>query len=131
MKLRTKNQLNTQFSTSSMTDMVFILLIFFMLTAAAVTPQALSIDLPVSNHAAETQSQVNVTITAALDYYVDQQRIAREELGAVLREKLVVGQQNAVLLQIDQTVSVAHMVYVTDLATALQATVAVATRSEP
>ncbi|MEL6152491.1 MAG: biopolymer transporter ExbD [Bacteroidota bacterium] len=131
MKLRTKHKLNTHFSTSSMTDVVFLLLIFFMLSAAAVTPQALTIDLPTSNHAEETQSQVNVTITAALDYYVDQQKTAREQLGAVLRGKLAPGQSNAVLLQIDQTVSVAHMVYVTDLATALQAKVAVATKSVP
>lgn len=112
-----------------MTDIVFLLLIFFMLTVSSVTPQALPIDLPTSTNADILLPQVNVTITAALDYYVDQQKTTQEQLEGLLQQKLTTDQR-FVLLQIDKSVPVAHMVYVTDIAASLQAKVAVATQPD-
>jgi biopolymer transport protein ExbD len=127
MKLRTKNQIDTQFSMSSMTDIVFLLLIFFMLTAAPITPQALPIDLPMSSNATDILlPQVSVMITADLTYYVDEQKTTRDQLADLLQKKLMTDQRS-VLLQVDESVPVAHMIYVTDIAASLQAKVAVAT----
>ncbi|MCU0317939.1 MAG: biopolymer transporter ExbD [Amoebophilaceae bacterium] len=127
MKLNTKHQIDPQFSMSSMTDIVFLLLIFFMLTVTSVTPQALLIDLPMSSNATDiSPPQVNVMITADLTYYVDHQRITREQLAGLLQQKLV-ADQRSVLLQVDESVPVAHMIYVTDIAASLHAKVAVAT----
>lgn len=129
MKLRTRHQVDTHFSMSSMTDIVFLLLIFFMLTVSSVTPQALPVDLPTSNNADVLLPQVNVTITAALDYYVDQQKTTQERLEGLLQQKLD-QEQRLVLLQVDKSVPVAHVIYVTDLAASLQAKVAVATQPD-
>ena len=129
MKLRNKHQANIHFSMSSMTDIIFLLLIFFMLTLTTLTPQALSIDLPTSNHADEVLPQIKVTITADLAYYVDEQKISREQLKSVLQEKIATGQQH-ILLQIDQNLPIAQMIFVTDLAASLQAKLAIATKPE-
>lgn len=129
MKLRTRHKIDTHFSMSSMTDIVFLLLIFFMLTVSSVTPQALPVDLPTSNNADILLPQVNVTITAALDYYVDQQKTTREQLAGLLQQKLE-QDQRLVLLQVDKSVPIAHVIYVTDLAASLQAQVAVATQPD-
>jgi biopolymer transport protein ExbD len=129
MKLNTKHKVDTQFSMSSMTDIVFLLLIFFMLTIASVTPQALLIDLPQSNNADILLPQVDVMITADLIYYVDQQQTTREQLEGLLQQKLNTAQR-VVLLHIDKSVPVAHMIYVTDIAASLHAKVAVATQSD-
>ncbi len=127
MKLNTKHQIDPQFSMSSMTDIVFLLLIFLMLTVTSVAPQALLIDLPMSSNATDISSpQVNVMITADLTYYVDYQRTTREQLAGLLQHKLV-ADQRSVLLQVDESVPVAHMIYVTDIAASLHAKVAVAT----
>lgn len=112
-----------------MTDIVFLLLIFFMLTIASVTPQALLIDLPQSNNADILLPQVDVMITADLIYYVDQQQTTREQLEGLLQQKLNTAQR-VVLLHIDKSVPVAHMIYVTDIAASLHAKVAVATQSD-
>lgn len=130
MKLRNRHQTNTHFSTSSMTDIIFLLLIFFMLTLTPLTPQALSIDLPTSNHTHETPSQTKVTVTADLEYYVDEQKTPREQLKTALQEKLADGSQH-ILLQIDQNLPIAQMIFITDLAASLQAKIAVATKPEP
>ena len=129
MKLRNRHKVDTHFSMSSMTDIVFLLLIFFMLTVASVTPQALPVDLPTSNNADALLPQVNVTITAALDYYVDQQKTSQKQLESLLQQKLN-QDQRLVLLQVDKSVPVAHVIYVTDLAASLQAKVAVATQPD-
>ncbi len=129
MKLRTRHKIDTHFSMSSMTDIVFLLLIFLMLTVSSVTPQALPVDLPTSNNADILLPQVNVTITAALDYYVDQQKTTREQLAGLLQQKLE-QDQRLVLLQVDKSVPIAHVIYVTDIAASLQAQVAVATQPD-
>ena len=129
MKLRTRHKIDPHFSLSSMTDIVFLLLIFFMLTVSSVTPQALPVDLPTSNNADILLPQVNVTITADLNYYVDQQKTTSEQLEGLLKQKLAKGQR-FVLLQVDKSVPVAHMIYVTDIAASLQAKVAVATQPD-
>ncbi len=127
MKLTNKHKIDNQFSMSSMTDIVFLLLIFFMLTVSSVTNQGLPVDLPQSNNAEVQTPQVNVTITADLNYYINQQKIKKEKLKERLKQKLD-KTQPLVLLQIDKSVSVAHMIYVTDIAAALNAKVSVATQ---
>jgi biopolymer transport protein ExbD len=129
MKLTTKHKIDTQFSMSSMTDIVFLLLIFFMLTVSSVAPQALpiEIDLPLSSNADTLLPQVNVMITADLTYYVDHRKTTRERLEGLLQQKLRTAQR-LVLLQVDKSVPIAHMIYVTDIAASLNAKVAVATQ---
>jgi biopolymer transport protein ExbD len=131
MKLTIKHKIDSQFSMSSMTDIVFLLLIFFMLTVSSVAPQALpiEIDLPLSSNAATLLPQVNVMITADLTYYVDHQKTRREHLGGLLQKKLNTPQR-LVLLQVDKSVPIAHMIYVTDIAASLHAKVAVATQPD-
>ena len=131
MKLKTKHKIDTQFSMSSMTDIVFLLLIFFMLTVTSVTPQALRIDLPLSNNADTLPPQVNVMITADLVYYVDHQKTTQEQLGRLLQQQFNTTTQRLVLLQVDKSVPVEHVIYVTDIATSIGAKVAVATQPEP
>ncbi len=131
MKLNRKYEIDTQFSMSSMTDIVFLLLIFFMLTVSSVTPRSLRIDLPLSNNADTLLPQVNVMITADLAYYVDDQKTTQEQLEGLLQQKFNTTTQRLVLLQVDQSVPVAHVVYVTDIAVSLHAKVAVATQPEP
>ncbi len=129
MKLKLSHKVNVNFSMFSMTDVIFLLLIFFMLTISSVTPQALPIDLPISNNTENILPQVNVVITAELDYYVEQQKTSREQLKGLLQQKLD-QVSRLILLQVDQSVSVGHVIYVTDLAASLQAKVVVATQPE-
>lgn len=126
MKLKTRHQLSTQFSMYSMTDIVFLLLIFFMLSLSFVTATGLSVDLPPSQTTHALTPQVSVTITSELDYYVDNQKITPLQLKNILQTKLN-AQNNILLLQVDKSVPIEHMIKVADIANSLHAKVSVAT----
>ena len=129
MKLKTRHTFNTQFSLASMTDIVFLLLLFFMLTVSFVPPIGLTVDLPTSHNANTVTPQVKVTITKNLVYYIDNQIIESSHLQAALQGKLL-GTSKLVLLQIDQSVPVQQMIQVVDIANGLQAQVSIATRPD-
>ncbi len=127
MDLNTKHKVQAAFSMSSMTDIIFLLLIFFMLTASFVTPSGLPVNLPSSKSSTIVMQKVSVTITKDLRYFVDDQRtnIRRlpDDLAAALK-----GQEGVVVLHVDKSVPTEHLINVASIATSLKAKVSVATQ---
>ena len=127
MNLGSKHKIETSFSMSSMTDIIFLLLIFFMLTASFVTPSGLPVNLPSSKSSTIIMQKVSVTITNDLRYFVNDQRtnIRRlpDDLAAALK-----GQEGVVVLHVDKSVPTEHLINVASIATSLKARVSVATR---
>ena len=127
MDLNSKHKVQAAFSMSSMTDIIFLLLIFFMLTASFVTPSGLPVNLPSSKSSTIVMQKVSVTITKDLRYFVDDQRtnIRRlpDDLAAALK-----GQEGVVVLHVDKSVHTEHLINVASIATSLKARVSVATR---
>ena len=70
MALKKRNKVNASFSMSSMTDLVFLLLIFFMITSTVVTPSAIKILLPQSNNQTVAKPITRVIIDENLNYYI-------------------------------------------------------------
>jgi biopolymer transport protein ExbD len=71
MDIRGRNKINPNFNMSSMTDIVFLLLIFFMITSTLVTTSALDILLPKASGKTENKKSISVSITKNLVYYID------------------------------------------------------------
>lgn len=112
---------------SSMTDVIFLLLIFFMLTASFVTPSGLPVNLPTSKSSNIVIQKVSVTITENLQYYVDDRKVTPAQLEGVLRDAFA-GKEGVVVLHCDKTVPVENLVEVASIATALEAKVSIATK---
>ncbi|MCG8341094.1 MAG: biopolymer transporter ExbD [Cytophagales bacterium] len=129
MNIKSKHKIDTGFSMSSMTDIIFLLLIFFTLAASFVTPVGLPVDLPTSKTSDILSPKINVTITSALSYYVGEQKVALRELESVLRKALDENKRD-VVLHVDKSVAVEHLIKVAGIATSLHAKVSVATKSE-
>jgi biopolymer transport protein ExbD len=127
MDLRPKNKVDASFSMSSMTDIVFLLLIFFMLTATFVTPSGLPVNLPSSKSSTIVLQKVSVTISSDLRYYVNDKLVNRNNLEMVLKNELA-GKEGVVVLHVDKSVPTEHLVYVAGIATALEAKVSIATK---
>jgi biopolymer transport protein ExbD len=126
MNFQGRNKVDPAFSMSSMTDLIFLLLIFFMLTASFVTPSGLPVNLPSSKASTIEVQKVSVTVTRNLDYYVNDKRVTRGTLEGELKSKLS-GPNGVVVLHIDKSVSTEELVYVAGIATALEARVSIAT----
>ncbi|WP_424960955.1 ExbD/TolR family protein [Ekhidna sp.] len=129
MDLKSKHRVNASFSMSSMTDIIFLLLIFFMLTASFITPSGLPVNLPSSRSSEIVMQKVSVTITKNLSYFVNNKRVNRSSLESVLRSSLN-GKEGIVVLHCDASVPVERLVEVAGIATSLKAKVSIATKPE-
>lgn len=127
MALQTKNKIEASFSMASMTDIIFLLLIFFMLTSSFITPSGLPVNLPSSETSDIIMQEVTVTITKDLRYSVNEKVIGREEIKNELTT-LLQGKKGQVVLHIDKDVPVEHLVEVGGIAASLQANVSIATK---
>ncbi len=114
---------------SSMTDIVFLLLIFFMLTSSFVTPTGLPVSLPTSQSASIVMEKVAVTITPDLKYYVNNKETPLQNIKGELATLLQAAKEGegAVVLNVDKSVPVEHLVNVASIATELKAKVTLAT----
>lgn len=129
MDLKSKHKVSASFSMSSMTDIIFLLLIFFMLTASFITPSGLPVNLPSSKSSEIVLQKVSVTITKSLTYFVNNQKVSRSSLESTLRSSLK-GKEGIVVLHCDASVPVERLVEVAGIATALKAKVSIATKPE-
>lgn len=89
MALKTRNKVNLSFSMASMSDIVFLLLIFFMITSTLISPNALKLLLPKSNNQVQANKPVTtVSITPDLQFYVETENVGYENLEEYLQQKL-------------------------------------------
>lgn len=129
MALSSKNKVDPAFSMASMTDIIFLLLIFFMLTSSFITPSGLNVNLPSSKKSEIVMQKVSVTITKDLQYLVNNQEVNREGLESVLKAELKNGEvEGVVVLHVDKSVPTENFVEAAGIATALNAKVSIATR---
>lgn len=116
MKFRSRNRVTPEFNMSSMTDIVFLLLIFFMLTSTMVTTNALDLNLPKSKGKTDNNQNVAVSINKDLKYYIDKEEIAKESLEARLQQLLTGNEGKAIVLRAEQGVPIENAVAVMDIA---------------
>jgi len=130
MNLRGRNKVSPEFSMSSMTDIVFLLLVFFLLTSPAITPEALDLILPKAKGKSSNVQNVSVSITKELQYYVDDERISQSRLESVLLSKLKGQQESTIILRAEEGVPIEKAVGVMDIANRNKFKVILAVRPE-
>ncbi len=118
MAITNRNKISVSFSSTGMTDVVFNLLIFFMLTSTLVHPTALKLLLPKGSAQTSAKPQTTVSITADQRYYVEQQPVTLTELEEVLKQKLGSNPDTYISLHADKTVPFESVVQVLNIAQA-------------
>ena len=116
MNLRGRNKVSPEFNMSSMTDIVFLLLIFFMLASTLVTTNAIDILLPTASGKTENKRSVSVSIKKDLTYYIDQKRVGESVLEAEIIAALSADDKPTLVLRAEKSVPVEHVVKVMDIA---------------
>ncbi|WP_337957711.1 biopolymer transporter ExbD [Roseivirga sp.] len=112
-----------------MTDIVFLLLIFFMLTASFITPSGLPVNLPTAQSASISMQKNSLTITADLRYVLNDKEVTPETLENELL-RLTGGQEGTLSLNIDASVPTGHTAKVAGIAAKLKQKTVLVTRPE-
>ncbi|UMB54025.1 biopolymer transporter ExbD [Lutibacter sp. A64] len=116
MDIRGRNKVNPNFNMSSMTDIVFLLLIFFMITSTLVTTSALDILLPKASGKTENRQSTAVSITKNLTYYIDSKKVNENSLEQDLL-KVLAGKDNpTIVLRAEEGVPIEKAVKIMDIA---------------
>ncbi|GFZ92371.1 biopolymer transporter ExbD [Aquaticitalea lipolytica] len=116
MRIRGRNKVTPEFNMSSMTDIVFLLLIFFMLASTLVTTNAIDILLPKASGKTENKKSVAVSIKENLTYYIDQKVVGESMLESELKTLLANQEEPTIVLRAEKSVAVEHVVKVMDIA---------------
>lgn len=136
MGLRTRNKVSADFSMSSMTDIVFLLLIFFMLTSTLVTTNALDLVLPSSNSKSVKKETISVSINQALVHMVDNVVVSPESMESVIKQHLADAMakngtdDKVIILRVEKGVPIEYAVKVMDIAYKNQYKIVLATKPE-
>jgi biopolymer transport protein ExbD len=120
---------------SSMTDIVFLLLIFFMVTSTLVAPNALKLLLPQSNNQTAAKPITTISITKDLKYYVNDDgrliRVAFNEIEPFLQERLGVGNDDIYIsLSAEKSIPLEEVVKIMNIARRNKYKLILATASE-
>jgi biopolymer transport protein ExbD len=99
-----------------MTDLVFLLLIFFMITSTLVSPNALKLLLPQSNNQTQAKAVTSVSIDKNLNFFIETAPVALLDLERQLQLKLLEAQDPTISLHVDKTVPMEEVVKVMNIA---------------
>jgi biopolymer transport protein ExbD len=135
MALKRKTKINPNFSMASMTDIIFLLLIFFMVTSTVVVPNAIKLTLPQSQKQTAAKPLSRVTIDKNLNYYVAfgnqrEKQVSLNDIAPFLQERYAQEPEMFVILYADETVPYGEIVKVLNIANENKFKMALATRPQ-
>jgi biopolymer transport protein ExbD len=117
MNLRGRNRVSAEFNMSSMTDIVFLLLIFFMIASTTiVSNNALDLVLPKSSGKSDEVKNVSVSVNKNLEYFIDKNQFAENTLEEKLKTMLANQAEPTILLHVEEGVPIEKAVSVMDIA---------------
>jgi len=114
MAIKSRNKKGVEFNMASMSDLVFLLLIFFMITSTLISPNAIKLLLPSSKSKTMAKQNVTVYINDQFNYYIDKQLVSEDELQNLLSTELTTYTDGTVVLRSDKSVPVQYVVSVID-----------------
>lgn len=114
MAIQMRNKRSAEFSMASMSDLVFLLLIFFMLTSTLVSPNAIKLLLPNSNSQTQAKQNIHVSINEQFQYFVENNPVEESALPQIISLSLKDIPDGTVVLYSDKSVPVQYVVNVID-----------------
>lgn len=131
MGLKRRNKVSAEFSMSSLTDIIFLLLIFFILTSSLVSPNALNLKLPSSGSKTVAPSTISVSISKTGQWYVDNKKTSKGSVKSAVRQRMKEegkpAKELTLVIVAEMGVPIEHVVFLMDLATRLNINAILAT----
>ena len=116
MNLRGRNKVNPNFNMSSMTDIVFLLLIFFMLSSTLVTVSSIDVLLPKAGGKTENNASVAISITNQSKFYIYKTLVSEKNLELEILRNVGTDKKKTIVIRGDQNVPYKSVMKVIDIA---------------
>lgn len=116
MAIKRSSKINPNFNMSSMTDIVFLLLIFFLVTSTLVNPNALKLLLPKSTNQLANRPTVTVSVDKNLVYYFNTKVTPFSRLEDKIVEALKNAEDPCITIQAEKSVPVEYVVRIMNIA---------------
>ncbi len=131
MNLRKRKRGAVEVHTSALNDIMFFLLLFFLLASAVVNPNVVKLFLPRSSSGqAEPQKTINVSITKDLEYFVEKEKVPYDQLFNKIEAYQKVSPDLTIILFADRTIAIENVVDLTDIANKLKVKLVLATETK-
>jgi biopolymer transport protein ExbD len=128
MAIQSRNKVEVSFNMSSMTDIVFLLLIFFIILSTLVSPYGAKVDLPTGKARTTEHPKISVAIKSDLTYNLDGQDVGKEELRSLLKQRKTEVEKPVIELRVDQTVPTGETVSFLSIAKENEFSIVIATK---
>ncbi|MHB8206474.1 ExbD/TolR family protein [Mucilaginibacter sp.] len=123
-----KKRIAAEVQTSAMNDIMFFLLLFFLIASTITNPNVIKLTLPKSSTSqSESKKTINVSITSDLKYYVDKKQVNADDLQAAISAFKTPDADLSIVLYVDKTVAIQNAVQVMDVAQKLNIKLVLAT----
>jgi biopolymer transport protein ExbD len=130
MKLRRKNKTTIEVATSSMNDIMFFLMLFFLIMSTLLNPNVIKLSLPSSKHPSELrQKEVSLSVTKEMNYFINNRQVPFNLLETELLAELKGVDNATVVLRCDNTLSVQSLVDVLEIGNKLRIKMILATKA--
>lgn len=116
MNFRGRNKVTPEFNMSSMTDIVFLLLIFFMIASTLVSAEAIDLLLPKSSSKTTQVKNISVSVNKKHQYFVDLKMVGKSQLETAILSAMEGSSTSSITIRSDQDVEMKHVVYIMDIA---------------
>lgn len=128
MNLRRRQRPHAEVHTSAMNDIMFFLMLFFLIASTVTNPNVVKLLLPKSSSGQSVSKKtINVSITKDVEYFIEKQQVPLEELQPRIQAYQKQAQELTVILRADQTVQIQDVVQVMDIANKLKLKMVLAT----
>lgn len=112
MAIKSHNKISTEFSMASMSNLVFLLLIFFILTSTLVAPNAIKLLLPSGSGKVLSKQSTLIYINNQNQFFVNETPASELNLQQLLSQSLIGQTEGVIVLQVDRTVPMQSVVTV-------------------
>jgi biopolymer transport protein ExbD len=130
MKLRSKNKFTPEVSTSSMNDIMFFLMLFFLITSTLISPSVIKLTLPNSKfHQTVRKTEISISINKDLKYFINNQEIPLSGIEQALVSQVKNVENVTVVIRCDSSIPVQELVNILQIGNKLKIKMILATKA--
>jgi len=130
MNLRRRNRLTSEVNTHALNDIMFFLMLFFLICSTLVSPNVMKLLLPKADSGkAMSKQNITVSVSSDLQYYIDNKPVPYETLESTLLQKLSGMEEPTVILKVDKSLQIQNLVDLLSIGTKNKIKMVLATES--